>query len=363
MKTRTVRTLLLLQFFELVSRIEAFAPKSEASPVFVGPGRPQLQSSAVSSNFKNLPAKDALRMIHASPWLPQLGRTTLGTGIAYKLATSGIKKGSLTTSGACAAFFVATAAFSCSFRSGLTLIAFYYTGSKLTKVGASRKATLVEEDTTKKEGSGRGAKQVLACSLVSVLCGITRRVWVGTDSALDFTFLGSIGNRLTLAYVAFFACCAGDTWASELGILSKTAPRMVTRPWKKVAPGTNGGMSLIGTTASAVGGACMGLVHSLGRYSSVAETLVLCTVGLLAGLGGSFLDSWLGATLQATYYDSDRNIIVPRQQSQHDTAEQVSGWKFAFLSNEAVNVVSTTITAALAALWSKPILGMFPFIP
>ena len=300
-------------------------------------------------------------MIHSAPWLPQLGRTTLGTGIAYQLATSGKKKGSLTTSGATAAFFVATAAFSCSFRSGLTLIAFYYTGSKLTKVGASRKATLVEED-TKKEGGGRGAKQVLACSLVAVLCAIARRIWVGTDSPLDFKLLDSLGNRFTLAYVAFFACCAGDTWASELGILSKSAPRMVTRPWKKVAPGTNGGMSLTGTTASAAGGACMGLVHGLGRYSSVAETIVLCTVGLLAGLGGSFLDSCLGATLQATYYDTDRNMIVSRQQSLNDTApKQVSGWKFAFLSNEAVNIVSTTITAALAALWSKPILGMFPF--
>ena len=232
-------------------------------------------------------------------------------------------------------------------------------------------------------GGGRGAKQVLACSLVAVLCAMARRLWVGPDSALDVTTMtmtgaaagggsggggiNSLGNRLTLAYVAFFACCAGDTWASEIGILSPWSPRLITRPWKRVPPGTNGGMSFLGTVASAVGGTLMGLVHSLGRYSSMTETIVLCTVGFLAGLGGSLLDSWLGATLQATYYDFDRNMIVPRKMKSSSsssddnnddttTQQQVGGWKFAFLSNEAVNVVSSTLTALLAALGCRFIL-------
>ena len=71
--------------------------------------------------------------------LQQLGRTTLGTAVAYKVAKGGHKRGSLNEDGAVAAFAVAGLAFSCSFRSGITLLCFYKTGSMLTKYGAAVK--------------------------------------------------------------------------------------------------------------------------------------------------------------------------------------------------------------------------------
>lgn len=55
-----------------------------------------------------------------------------------------------------------------------------------------------------------------------------------------------------------FACCLGDTLASELGILSKTPPRLITT-LKTVPPGTNGAISKVGTAASIGGGVIMGL--------------------------------------------------------------------------------------------------------
>lgn len=231
-------------------------------------------------------------------------------------------------------------------------------------MGSKIKGKLEEGHT---EGGERGASQVFACSLIAVLCACLRRIFVGNDGPL-LDGAGLLGDQLTLAYVAFFACCAGDTWASELGVLSKSKPRLVIKPWKQVPPGTNGGISLVGLAASAAGGTLMGLIHglfvpggiasllpfNLGAISSAAfkkEVLILSLVGFIGGFGGSLLDSLLGAAIQVTYYDTEEEQIVKRA---GPNSTKVGG--FAFLSNEMVNVVSTALSALIAALTARSLL-------
>ncbi|ELU41312.1 DUF92 domain-containing protein [Rhizoctonia solani AG-1 IA] len=105
--------------------------------------------------------------------------------------------------------------------------------------------------------------------------------------------------------------------ASELGILSKTAPRLITT-FSVVPPGTNGAMSRTGTLASLVGGVIMGvaMIISLliespacrGKIGTLIYTLVL--TGALSGVGGSALDSLLGATIQRTEFSGVSNSII-----------------------------------------------------
>jgi len=64
------------------------------------------------------------------------------------------------------------------------------------------------------------------------------------------------------------------------------------------------------------------------------------------------IDSVLGATVQATYYDRDAKRITKKN---GPDAEQISG--FGFLSNEMVNVVSTALASLLAGLAARPLLA------
>ena len=115
-----------------------------------------------------------------------------------------------------------------------------------------------------------------------------------------------------------FACCLGDTLASELGILSKSKPLLITT-LKPVPPGTNGAISLIGTIASIVGGALVGLLTGITLILENAQCsreaagyLLFETVawGMFAGLFGSLVDSLLGATVQQTRYSKTKKLVL-----------------------------------------------------
>lgn len=336
---------------------------------------PSITTTSSSSSSSSLAA--LLPAISHSTTI-DISRTILGLILAQQISNSGYQKQSLSKSGALSAFLVASLSLATSFRNGLTLLTFYWTSSKLTRVGSKIKGKLEEGHT---DGGERGASQVFACSLIAVLCACVRKILVGKDGPLSVVGgagTALLGDQLTLAYVAFFACCAGDTWASELGVLSKSKPRLIIKPWKQVPPGTNGGVSFVGLAASAAGGTLMGLIHGLlvpGGIASLMpsnlssstssllsaislatfkrEVFILSLVGFIGGFGGSLLDSLFGATIQATYYDNVEEKIVKRPGP--NATKVGSGW--AFLSNEMVNVVSTALSALIAALTARSLLS------
>lgn len=278
-------------------------------------------------------------------------RVLAATAIATILAVRGRKRGSLSRSGAASAFFVGFASFSSGARFGWTLIAFYLSATRATRFRAGRKKVL--EDGFSTENGNRGAGQVLASSLPAVVVSGVY-AWLFRD---DVPVSASIPLRaeLQLAYLLFFAACAGDTFASELGSVlgdPTVRPRLLVAPWRAVPRGTNGAVSTGGTVASALGGAVVGAVFLVTGPAWTAMQCRLVLVGALGGLLGSALDSVLGALLQASFYDPVEGKVLKEKPDPTSPvgkrAVHVTGVDL--LSGEAVNLAAAVLTSGIAPL-------------
>ncbi|KAJ3131097.1 hypothetical protein HK100_006808 [Physocladia obscura] len=274
------------------------------------------------------------------------------------LAFEGLRKKSLSVSGALAAGNIFP-----------LLLAFYMSSSRLTKIGSKKKESL-EEDF--KIGGQRTAVQVLSNGFTGTFIACIHYMFVVHENgdSIDGLCFGNfeapsedtsptvwllrLNTALIAAYIGHYACCNGDTWASELGVLSPGRPILITT-MKQVPKGTNGGISLLGLIASIVGGGFVGLV---GAFSFVMTPCFNTSIiykfvilGSACGLFGSLVDSLFGATLQRSTFNKKSGKITQdfrRAKKNEDRADLVvvSGWEV--LDNHQVNFVSSLMTAIAA---------------
>lgn len=111
-----------------------------------------------------------------------------------------------------------------------------------------------------------------------------------------------------------YAAVAADTFSSELGILSKSKPRLITAPWRVVPPGTNGGVTATGLGAGLLGAVILSATSTLllpfcrdwDFAGKTKYTLALTA----AGFSGTLLDSLLGALFQASVIDVHSGKVI-----------------------------------------------------
>ena len=92
------------------------------------------------------------------------------------------------------------------------------------------------------------------------------------------------------------ASSAADTWATSVGEMARTSPRLLVG-WRTVPPGSSGGVTLLGT-CGAIAGAI--LVAATGAIAGGGPRLL--AAGTLIGFAGMLVDSVLGATLQGRFF-------------------------------------------------------------
>lgn len=286
-------------------------------------------------------------------------RILLAIIISIGLAYHGHRKKSLDISGCIAAIIVGFIAFATSYRFGFILILFYYTSSKLTKVKEDVKKRL---ESNYLQGGQRNYIQVFANSLLATIIAIIYMYYIGEDKHMSFNN-NNFSSYLSTLYVSHYSCAAADTWASELGILSKESPRLLLF-FRKVPHGTNGGMSMLGTLASGAGGAFVGFIYWICSY--FIDTKVespqypMIIVGLLCGVLGSLFDSILGATLQASYYSKDKKQIIKTKEEINKDPSVIVVCGIDVLSNEAVNAISIFLTMLVSIIISPAIFNALP---
>ena len=148
------------------------------------------------------------------------------------------------------------------------------------------------------------------------------------------------------ALVGALAEANADTWATELGVLARRLPRLITTG-REVAAGTSGGITAQGTLAAAAGAALIGVLAALFR-----SQWALFPIGLLAGTAGALFDSLLGATVQGIYYSEARRRETERAIGIDGTPNRLlRGWRA--IDNDVVNFASTLMGAVVAGALSQ----------
>lgn len=235
-------------------------------------------------------------------------------------------RGSLSRSGAAAAFIVGLLTFGFGgWEWGVLLALFFFTSSLLSHYKEREKQAAAEKFD---KGHRRDAGQVLANGGAGALTAV-----------LSFLLPSPLWLPL---FVGMMATVTADTWATELGTLSKRPPRLLTTG-KIVPVGTSGAVSVWGTAVSFLGGALIGLAAALftGQWAFLL-------MGGLGGLFGSLFDSLLGATVQQIY-----QCVVCRKETEKKAhcgqpTRPFRGWPW--LNNDLVNLLASLSGGFLALL-------------
>ncbi len=249
----------------------------------------------------------------------------------------------LTRSGALAAAAVGFIVFGMGGGKFLVpLLVFFGTSSVLSRLGRRRKAAA---NAVTVKGATRDAGQVLANGGAAALIALLFQP-ASHHMSLETP------RYLLLLYLAALATVNADTWSTEIGGLSTSAPRLLSS-WKQVVPGTSGAVTGLGLFAALVGSLVVTLAGWLVWRLNAAEFVVVAWAGFL----GSLLDSVLGAGVQALYRDPLTGLPTEQPRSAGSAYALIRG--FRWINNDVVNFLASV--GGVLCAWLLLRFGIYPY--
>jgi uncharacterized protein (TIGR00297 family) len=253
-------------------------------------------------------------------------------------------RGSLDPGGAAAGVVVGTLIFVCGGPLfWVILMAFFVSSTALGFVGRKQKGFL---KSIHQKGGRRDMVQVLANGGVGCLCAILYKL--SGNPAWAFGFAVS------------FASSNADTWASELGVLSRGDPVSLLT-LRTVTRGVSGGVSILGSGMALCGALFIAVLFALENLSlgivrgGFLRIAVLVTVG---GFLGSLLDSFLGATIQAQYTAEGSGAAAAPTERKTGVDGRANRLMrgLSLVNNDIVNFGSCAMATALAVLLASALM-------
>ncbi|MEN9261022.1 MAG: TIGR00297 family protein [Thermostichus sp. HHBFW_bins_43] len=181
--------------------------------------------------------------------------------------------------------------------------AYFLLGTAVTKLGIRRKQA---QGIAEKRGGARGPENVWGSALTGAIC------------ALGYVFFPH--PLWWLGYSASFAAKLADTVSSEVGKAYGRKTFLITT-FQAVPAGTEGAISLEGSLAGVAAAAGLSLLAWGIGGEWVGGNLLWLGICGLAGILATLAESWIGV------------VVQPR---------------FAWMTNEVVNGLQTTLAALLA---------------
>nr|WP_295972708.1 DUF92 domain-containing protein [uncultured Bacillus sp.] len=233
----------------------------------------------------------------------------------------------LTASGAVAAFVVGFLTVLGLGLKGLFILALFFVSSSFWSKIKSANKRKAEEMLVK--GSRRDWQQVAANGSLAAIA-----------SALYYS---TGDSRWLIGFCICNAAANSDTWASEVGSMSRKQPFYI-KTFKRVDRGTSGAVSFLGSVAAVLGSSLIAFTAYYLFSLSVEQFLFI----LILGFTGNLVDTLLGAFVQAGY--ECRKCGMKTEKKRHCGQKTTLIKGVSFLNNDTVNFLSGLSSLLLGIL-------------
>jgi len=279
------------------------------------------------------------------------------------------KSKTLTVYGAILAFFIGVFLLLSHPIIGYEMLVMFYLGKFATRYGKNRKKYL-EFDFSEV----RNFYQVLANGSIPLTFSIISCLFIQQDPStskydiffnkinlecFQYTYNDERYYFILIGSLASLCSTLGDTFSSELGILSKSKPRLITNLSKVVPPGTNGGVTFSGLLAAAFAGFLLGfltyifllipnipliLMNPSEVYTFFIVFKNLIKICVFSSLLGSIIDSILGAYFEYSAEHTTTGQVTNNPNSDPKKYRKVTN-SINLLTGNQINFLSNMLTA------------------